>query len=111
MKTAIRRSRPHCTCTEVRNYDYDAAAGKLGCKKRFLQDHISSLPHQKLGESVAFCDCDLRVIQRLYTVIPDPVWEELLRQQPAEKPETETQRALRSIKPAGAVKPGVVAVR
>ncbi|KQW13595.1 hypothetical protein [Streptomyces sp. Root369] len=111
MKTAVRRQeRPHCTCVEVRNYDYDAAAQKLGCKKRFLQDRISRLPHQRLGESVAFCDCDLRIVQRMFTVIPDEIWEQLLNQQPAETPAPTAPRSLHSIKPAGASRPRAAVV-
>ncbi|MFF5968152.1 hypothetical protein ACFY64_31415 [Streptomyces collinus] len=111
MKTAVRRpSRPHCTCTEVRNYDYDAAAAKLGCKVRFLKDRISRLPHQRLGESVAFCDCDLRVVQRMFTVIPDEIWDQLVNPQHAEEPAKTASRSLHSIKPAGAKHPGAIAV-
>ncbi|MFF0092794.1 hypothetical protein ACFYSF_22915 [Streptomyces canus] len=110
MKTAIRTTRPHCTCVEVRNYDYDEAAEKLGCKKRFLQDRISRLPHMRLGESVVFCDCDLRVILRMFTVIPDEIWEGLLNQQSAETPQASPARSLHSIRPAGA-RPGAIAVR
>ncbi|MEU7323315.1 hypothetical protein ABZ682_22605 [Streptomyces griseoviridis] len=111
MKTAVRRpSRPHCTCVEVRNYDYVAAAEKLGCKKRFLQDRISRLPHQRLGESVAFCDCDLRVIQRMFTVIPDEIWEGLLNQQQAETPALPAPLSLHSIKPAGAPRPSAAVI-
>jgi hypothetical protein len=111
VKTAVRRpSRPHCTCTEVRNYDYDAAAEKLGCKKRFLQDRISRLPHQRLGESVVFCDCELRIVQQLFTVIPEEIWEGLLNQQPAETPQKPARPALHAIKPAGARRPSVAAV-
>ncbi|MYR58859.1 hypothetical protein GTY54_22335 [Streptomyces sp. SID625] len=114
MRTAVRRpSRPHCTCTEVRNYDYDQAAEKLGCKRRFLQDRISRLPHQRLGESVAFCDCELRIVQRLFTVIPDDIWEGLLTQKPDETPttpETPALLSLHAIKPAGATRPSVAAV-
>lgn len=107
MKTAVHRpSRPHCTCVEVKNCSYDEAARKLSCKKRFLQDRISRLPHQRLGESVAFCDCDLRIIQRMFAVIPDEVWEGLLNQQPADRPaKTAAARSLHAIKPAGASRP------
>ncbi|MFD9903848.1 hypothetical protein [Streptomyces sp. NPDC059063] len=84
--------RAYCTCTEVRNYDYAEAAEKLGCKPRFLKDRIRSLPHQKLGESVAFCDCELRLIQRRFTVVPDPASS--ARESAAAAP------TLRSIKPA-----------
>ncbi|MEU1853640.1 hypothetical protein ABZ499_31350 [Streptomyces sp. NPDC019990] len=111
MKTAVRPIRPHCTCVEVQNYDYDQAAKKLSCKRRFLQDRISRLPHQRLGESVAFCDCDLRVIQRMFAVIPDEVWEGLLNQQPAETPQAPARPSLHAIKPAGARRPSAIAVR
>ncbi|MEU7092937.1 hypothetical protein [Kitasatospora aureofaciens] len=57
----------------MRNYDYDEAAEKLRCKRRFLEDRIRRLPHMKLGESVAFCDCDLALIQRIHSVIPAEV--------------------------------------
>ncbi|MFJ1606937.1 hypothetical protein ACIOHS_26740 [Streptomyces sp. NPDC088253] len=110
MKTAVRQSRPHCTCTEVRNYDYDQAAEKLGCKKRFLQDRISRLPHQRLGESVVFCDCELRIVQQMFTVIPDEIWDRLLNPKPDETPTPSAPPSLRSIRPAGA-RPGATAVR
>ncbi|MEU3044318.1 hypothetical protein OIE91_11560 [Streptomyces albidoflavus] len=61
-------SRAYCRCVTVRNYSYDEAAQKLRCKRRFLEDRIARLPHQKLGESVAFCDCELALIQGLFTV-------------------------------------------
>ncbi|MFI2301971.1 hypothetical protein ACH5AL_24455 [Actinacidiphila glaucinigra] len=63
-------TRRPCGCVVVRNYDYDEAAEKLRCKKRFLQDNISRLPHQKIGESVSFCDCELREIQERHRVLP-----------------------------------------
>jgi hypothetical protein len=111
VKTAIGRTRPHCTCAEVRNYDYAAAAEKLGCKKRFLQDRISRLPHQRLGESVVFCDCELRIIQQMFTVIPDEIWQGLLNQdaQPAETPQAPAL-SLHNIRPAGARRPRAAAV-
>ncbi|PWI16072.1 hypothetical protein DI272_19275 [Streptomyces sp. Act143] len=111
MNTAVRRqTRPHCICTVVCNYDYDQAAEKLRCKKRFLQDRISLLPHQKLGESVAFCDCDLRVVQSMFTVVPDEIWERLLNPQPDQAP-VSAPPSLHSIKPAGARRPSAAAVR
>ncbi|MGJ5693013.1 hypothetical protein ACM6RM_07550 [Streptomyces pratensis] len=61
-------SRSYCRCVTVRNYSYDEAAQKLRCKRRFLEDRIARLPHQKLGESVAFCDCELALIQAQFTV-------------------------------------------
>jgi len=54
----------------VQNFDYDEAAAKLGCKRRFLEDNISRLPHQKIGTSVAFCDCELALIQAMHSVMP-----------------------------------------
>lgn len=106
----LRDARPHCVCVEVRNYDYDTAAVKLGCKRRFLEDRISQIPHQKIGESVAFCDCDLRLIQAMCTVMPDPVRRELTG--PVLEPEPDViapaltavpgRRSLSDIRPAGA---------
>ncbi|MDQ1018793.1 hypothetical protein [Streptomyces afghaniensis] len=110
MKTAVRQTRPHCTCIEVRNYGYDEAAEKLRCKRRFLQDRISRLPHQRMGESVVFCDCELRIIQRLFTVIPDEIWEGLLNERPADIPQTPATPSLHAIKPAGARRPRAAAV-
>ncbi|MFJ4469491.1 hypothetical protein ACIP2X_18635 [Streptomyces sp. NPDC089424] len=64
-------SRSHCTCVVVRNYDYDEAASKLKIKADWLRDHISGLPHMKFGHNAAvFCDCDLRLIQAMNTVLP-----------------------------------------
>ena len=66
-------NRRHCVCLVVQNYDYAEAAAKLRCKQRWLEDHVSELPHQEFGRSVAFCDCDLRVIQRIRAVVPEAV--------------------------------------
>jgi hypothetical protein len=88
-------ARTHCTCVTVQNLDYDQAAEKLGCKPRFLQDNISRLPHQKLGEARVFCECDLRLIMRLHTVIPASVNDQMT-------PKTDTPAAMpiRQIRPA-----------
>ena len=69
MKRGLRRE--YCTCVEVRNLDYDEAADRLKCNKRWLQDNISRLPHQKYGASAVFCNCELALIQALFTVFPD----------------------------------------
>ncbi|MBC9729890.1 helix-turn-helix domain-containing protein [Streptomyces sp. TRM68367] len=63
--------RPHCRCTAVRNYRYEEAAEKLGCKPRFLQENRHRIPHQKIGEAVVFCECELSIAQSLFTVLPD----------------------------------------
>lgn len=88
--------RGYCRCSAVRNFDYDEAADKLRCKKRFLQDNISRLPHQKLGESVAFCECELALIQRLFSILPAPVEPEL-----SEEPAPVTVPVLATIRPSG----------
>lgn len=69
------QARPHCVCTTVQNYDYAQAAEKLACHPRWLQDNISSLPHQKRGEKVSFCPCELVLIQRMTTRLPTSVLE------------------------------------
>ncbi|PKA32874.1 hypothetical protein SM8_031900 [Streptomyces sp. SM8] len=77
-------SRAYCRCVTVRNYSYEEAAAKLCCKRRFLEDRISRLPHQKLGESVAFCDCELALIQSMFTVnAPDASRQEAPSPAPA----------------------------
>lgn len=91
--------RPHCTCVTVQNYDYDQAAEKLGCHRSFLERKISQLPHMKLGESTVFCECDLRLILQLFTVVPESVWAALTPQPDNQSIATPT---LRSIKPSGA---------
>ncbi|MET8609705.1 hypothetical protein [Streptomyces misionensis] len=102
MTTAIRplagARRPHCTCVTVQCFDYDQAADKLGCKKSYLERHIRTLPHIKIGESTVFCDCDLRLIVQLCTVIPESVRAAL---RPEDAPEPEPVMTLRSIKPSG----------
>ncbi|WP_228994769.1 hypothetical protein [Streptomyces sp. DH8] len=65
--------RAHCRCETVQNFSYAEAAEKLGCKERFLRDRISGLPHQRMGESVAFCPCELDLIRAMHTVIPASV--------------------------------------
>ncbi|MDX2645082.1 hypothetical protein PV341_16215 [Streptomyces sp. PA03-1a] len=82
-----------CGCEVVRNYDYDEAAEKLRCKKRFLQDNISRPLHQKIGESVSFCDCELRRIQAQFRAMPVLA---------AVEPQTTTPpKALAAIRPSG----------
>lgn len=97
-------ARPHCVCVQVQNYGYDQAAAKLGCKRRFLEDRISELPHQKIGEAAVFCDCDLRVIQAMCTQIPDQVRKELGGHvaPPEAEPVTAPtgRRSLREVRPA-----------
>lgn len=101
----LRDARPHCVCVQVQNYDYDRAAEKLGCKRRFLEDRISEIPHQKIGESVAFCDCDLRIVQAMCTQIPDQVRQELTDREPRTPAAPTGRRSLREARPAGARRP------
>ncbi|WP_433856746.1 hypothetical protein [Streptomyces kronopolitis] len=68
--------RGYCRCTSVRNFDYDEAAEKLKCKRRFLEDNIKKLPHQKIGQEPSFCECELALIQRMFTVIPPGLFDE-----------------------------------
>jgi hypothetical protein len=64
-------TRQHCVCTVVQNLDYDEAARALKIRKRWLEDNVSKLPHQKFGQNPAvFCMCDLRVIQAMQAVLP-----------------------------------------
>lgn len=96
----------YCRCTTVQNCDYDRAAEKLGCKRRFLEDRISHLPHQKFGESVAFCDCELAIIQALFSVLPTSV-EPALNQGTTAPTSADTPAAtLRSIRPSQGRKRG-----
>jgi hypothetical protein len=83
-------TRRHCVCVEVRNLDYDEAAAALKIKRRWLEDNISRLPHQKYGNNPAvFCHCDLRLIQAMQAVMPADA--EAVLKPPAEKPaETDT---------------------
>lgn len=92
-------ARRHCRCEMVRNYSYDEAAEKLRCKRRFLEDRIRDLPHQKRGESVAFCECELALIQAMTSRVPAWVLE---LDQPAPPPAVATPAvtALASIRPS-----------
>ncbi|MFM9590796.1 hypothetical protein ACKI16_29840 [Streptomyces scabiei] len=107
LRTAgLRSARPHCTCVVVQNVDYDGAAAKLGCRRSWLTERIKQLPHQKIGEAVAFCDCDLRLIQAMCTAIPEQMLRDLTG--PGPEPEQETppattgRRSLHDLRPAGA---------
>ncbi|MFZ3595124.1 hypothetical protein [Streptomyces sp. BH104] len=82
--------RAYCRCTTVRNFDYDEAAEKLRCKRRFLEDHIKELPHQKIGQEPSFCECELALIQAMFTVTPPGLFEE-----PEQAPTTPELTALR----------------
>ncbi|WP_371799126.1 hypothetical protein OG963_15000 [Streptomyces sp. NBC_01707] len=96
--------RAYCRCASVRNFDYDRAAEKLGCNRRWLEDNISRLPHQKFGQSPVFCDCELALIQAMFTVLPVGVLELLSADEGQEmraEPEPERVRALRGIRPSG----------
>lgn len=104
---SLSAARPHCVCTVVQNVDYDGAAAKLGCRRGFLEDRISELPHQKIGVAVAFCDCDLRVIQAMCTVLPDQIRRDLAGPEPEpikavpEPPAEIGRRSLHDVRPAG----------
>ena len=93
----------YCRCTSVQNFGYIEAAKKLGCEVRYLQDRISTLPHQKHGKAVAFCECELRLIQELGTVVPDNVIP-LITPAPAPAPESAEPAAanVRDLRPSGA---------
>jgi len=67
--------RRHCTCVEVRNYRYEQAAEKLGCTTRFLEDNVQRFVHQRIGGKRVFCECELKLIQRQLTVVPDQAAE------------------------------------
>lgn len=102
MSTKLTR-RAYCRCTEVRNFDYAAAAEKLGCKRSWLEENIRRLPHQKFGQSPVFCDCELALIQAMFTVVPAGVLDLLDADQAQEKqPEPEPALSLKSIAPSGA---------
>ncbi|WP_439082152.1 hypothetical protein [Streptomyces sp. WL006] len=90
--------RAHCRCETVRNFDYEEAAAKLGCKPRFLRDRISRLPHQRMGESVVFCDCELDLIRAVHSFMP-PSFEALLNP-PAPSAAPTDVPSLHSIRPS-----------
>ncbi|MEV6565951.1 hypothetical protein [Streptomyces kronopolitis] len=92
--------RTYCRCSTVQNYDYDEAAQKLKCYRRWLQNNISRLPHQKIGDAVAFCDCELALIQAMSTVLPDGVLDEDDGKEQA--PQETPARHLKTIRPSGA---------
>lgn len=95
--------RAYCRCTAVRNFDYDEAAEKLRCSRRWLEDNISRLPHQKRGQSPSFCDCELALIQAMTTFLPAAVLELLAANdgQQEEKQEPKGVPALTAIRPSG----------
>lgn len=100
--------RDYCTCVEVRNYDPQEAADRLKCRVRFLTDNAKKLPHQKIGQSIAFCNCELALIQALYSVMPADLLAEAFGDDEPERRDAEPEPApvasLASIKPAP--KPG-----
>ena len=96
------RLRTYCRCTTVQNYDYDGAMEKLGCKRGWLEDNISRLPHQKFGASPVFCDCELALIQAMFTILPESVIEFLTVPQEAKEEKPTSVLALADIRPIGA---------
>ncbi|MBK3625453.1 hypothetical protein JHN59_11465 [Streptomyces sp. MBT49] len=98
MTAGVRDSRPYCSCVVVQNYGYDAAAEKLGIKRQWLEDNVGRLPRQKFGKNEAvFCDCELRLIQAMYTVAPAAA-----EGRAPEAQTTATVPDIRSIKPSRA---------
>jgi hypothetical protein len=97
--------RPYCRCVSVRNFDYDEAARKLRCNRRWLEDNISRLPHQKLGQSPVFCNCELALIQAIFTILPAGLFD-LVQADNGQEEKTETEPesvlSLAGIRPSGA---------
>ncbi|MEZ7004972.1 hypothetical protein [Streptomyces sp. AD55] len=80
-------TRAHCRCVVVQNYGYDQAAQKLKIKSDWLRANIGKLPHQKFGHNQAvFCDCDLRLVQAMHTVLPSEALAVIDRPAPEEGP-------------------------
>ncbi|MFB7115169.1 helix-turn-helix domain-containing protein [Streptomyces sp. NPDC056291] len=98
-------TRTHCDCAVVQNYNYDEAAAKLKIKRRWLEDNISRLPHQKYGKNEAvFCDCDLRIVQAMHAVLPPDA--EAAINPPEQTPAESTHPATASDVPSlAAIKP------
>ncbi|MFJ7592460.1 hypothetical protein ACIQZO_34845 [Streptomyces sp. NPDC097617] len=96
--------RSYCRCTRVRNFNYEQAARKLGCYRRWLEDNISRLPHQKYGSAPVFCECELALIQEMHSVISDAALEHAaaLADERGQAAEPEPVLSLKSIRPAGA---------
>ncbi|GGZ23909.1 hypothetical protein GCM10010387_16460 [Streptomyces inusitatus] len=95
--------RAYCRCAVVENFDYDQAADRLGCKRSWLEANIADLPHQKRGQAVAFCDCELALIQAMTTVIPVAVLALLGADQASQDeamPEPEAVPAIARISPS-----------
>ncbi|WP_228976749.1 hypothetical protein [Streptomyces sp. DH12] len=90
----------YCSCEAVQNYDYAQAAEKLRCKERFLRDRIKELPHQRMGESVSFCDCELRLIQTHFTFVP--AWVDALCNKTNDEP---TGSTIPAAQPLAAIRP------
>lgn len=97
---AVSARREYCRCTTVRNYKYPEAADKLGCTERWLRDHISSLPHQRIGEAAVFCECELAIVQALCSVMPTSVEPALNEAAPAPIDAESPAISIRSIRPA-----------
>ncbi|MEU6929036.1 hypothetical protein AB0A05_07710 [Streptomyces sp. NPDC046374] len=96
--------RLYCRCTRVRNFNYAQAARKLGCYQRWLEDNISRLPHQKYGSAPVFCECELALIQDMFTIIPAGVLEHAaaVADERDLAPKPDPVLSLKSIRPAGA---------
>lgn len=53
-----------------RNYNLDEAAELLQCHRRYLEDNLKRLPHQKIGAAVAFDEEELAAIKDMHRVRP-----------------------------------------
>jgi hypothetical protein len=62
--------RPRPVGSAPLSYDYAAAAAELNCFESWLRDNIRSLPHCKLGQSVAFLPAHLELILQMHEVLP-----------------------------------------
>lgn len=77
----------------ARNYSIEETAEILRCRKRFLEDNLAQLPHQKLGQAVAFDDDEIAAIKDMHRVRPELA--AVQSDAPAEVPELATIRPKR----------------
>ncbi|NUP19030.1 MAG: hypothetical protein HOZ81_23655 [Streptomyces sp.] len=54
----------------LQNYTLSQTADILCCRPSFLEENLATLPHQKIGKSVAFDDEEITEIKRMFRVRP-----------------------------------------
>ncbi|MFB7171120.1 hypothetical protein ACFCYM_09900 [Streptomyces sp. NPDC056254] len=83
----------------LQNYTLSETAEILQCRPSYLEENLSTLPHQKIGKSVAFDDEEIAEIKRMHRVRP-------VAARDAATPAVSASPSITQIRPKGARRTG-----